>query len=105
MDLNKLTLKSQEAVSQAQRLATELNHQQIEPAHLLGALLAEPEGVVYPLLQKLGASPRALRVRLDAVLDSLPKVFGQVEVYLSQNLKAVLQKAFSEAEKLGDSYV
>ncbi|HYI44550.1 MAG TPA: Clp protease N-terminal domain-containing protein, partial [Actinomycetota bacterium] len=105
MDLNKLTVKSQEALAEAQRLATELNHQQVESAHLLAALLRQAEGVIYPLLQKLGASPRAIAVRLDGVLDTQPKVYGQVEVYLGASLKAVLEKAFKEAEGLGDAYV
>jgi ATP-dependent Clp protease ATP-binding subunit ClpB len=105
MDLNKLTLKSQEALSQAQRLASELNHQQIEPAHLLGALLGDTDGVIYPLLQKLGVAPRSLRVQLDGVLDRLPKVYGQIDVYLSSDLRAVLESAFKEIEALGDAYV
>jgi len=105
MDINKLTLKSQEALSSAQKLARDHNHQQVEPGHVLAALLADPEGVVYPVLQKLGASPRALRNRLDEVLGSLPKVYGQVETYLSQNLRSMLDRAFEEADQLGDAYV
>ncbi|MGH2694848.1 MAG: ATP-dependent chaperone ClpB [Actinomycetota bacterium] len=105
MDLNKLTVKSQEALAGAQTLAGDLNHQQVEPAHLLAALLGQSEGVVFPLLQKMGASPRALRTRLDDVLARLPKVYGQVEIYLSQGLRSVLERAFSEAEGLGDAYV
>ncbi|MEA2505992.1 MAG: ATP-dependent Clp protease ATP-binding subunit ClpB [Actinomycetota bacterium] len=105
MDTNKLTLKSQEALGAAQRAAAELNHQQIENAHLLAALLEQPEGVIYPLLQKLGAAPRALRVSLDGVLDRLPKVYGQVETYLSPGLRDTLERAFAEADTLGDSYV
>jgi ATP-dependent Clp protease ATP-binding subunit ClpB len=105
MDPNKLTIRSQEALAAAQSMATELNHQQVEPAHLLAALLAQPEGVTYPILQKLGASPRALRERLGGVLDGLPKVFGQVETYVSQPLRSLLDQAFKEAEGLGDAYV
>jgi ATP-dependent Clp protease ATP-binding subunit ClpB len=105
LDLNKLTLKSQEALGRAQRAAQELNHQHVEPAHLLAALLAEPEGVVYPLLQKLGASPRRLATRLESVLDGIPKVYGEVETYLSPGLRSVLDAAFTEAEGLGDAYV
>jgi ATP-dependent Clp protease ATP-binding subunit ClpB len=105
MDLNKLTLKSQEALSEAQRLAAELNHQQIESAHLLGALLGQSDGVVLPLLQKMGVSPRAVRVALDATLDRLPKVYGQVESYMSPALRSVLSAAFEQAEDLGDAYV
>ncbi|MGH2828218.1 MAG: ATP-dependent chaperone ClpB [Actinomycetota bacterium] len=105
MDVNKLTIKSQEALSEAQKLAGDLNHQQVEGAHLLRALLGEPEGVVYPLLQKLGAQPQRLRSRVDAVLDSLPKVYGRVDIYVGTSLKSVLASAFDEAETLGDAYV
>jgi ATP-dependent Clp protease ATP-binding subunit ClpB len=105
MDLNKLTLKSQEALSEAQRLANELNHQQIESAHLLAALLSQPEGVVLPLLQKMGVSPGSVRTQLDALLDRLPKVYGQVETYMSPGFRSVLSAAFEQAEELGDLYV
>ena len=105
MDINKLTLKSQEALASAQKLAGDMNHQQVEPAHVLASLLGDPEGVVFPVLQKLGASPRTLRNRLDDVLGALPKVYGQVEIYLSQNLRSVLDRAFEESEQLGDAYV
>jgi ATP-dependent Clp protease ATP-binding subunit ClpB len=105
MDINKLTLKSQEALGQAQIRARDLNHQQVAPAHLLSALLAQTEGVVYPLLDRLGASPAAIRARLDDLLGDIPKVYGQVETYLSQTLRDTLERAFGEAETLGDSYV
>ena len=105
MDLNKLTIKSQEALARAQQAAAEHNHQQVEPTHVLAALLAGPEGVVYPLLQKLGASPRTLMNRVGEVLDRIPKVYGQVESYLSQPTRSMLEHAFVEAENLGDSYV
>src|ERR671910_943258 len=105
MDLNKLTLKSQEALASAQSLAQERNHQQVEPAHLLAALLAQPEGVVFPLLQKLEASPRSLGNRLEAVLERLPRVYGGVEIYLSAAIRSTLEGAFREAEALGDAYV
>ena len=105
MDINKLTLKSQEALRQAQSGAKELNHQQVAPAHLLSALLAQTEGVVYPLLDRLGASPGAIRARLDDLLGDIPKVYGQVETYLSQTLRDTLERAFGETETLGDSYV
>ena len=105
MDLNKLTLKSQEALASAQSFAQERNHQQVEPAHLLAALLAQPEGVVFPLLQKLEASPRSLGNRLEAVLERLPRVYGGVEIYLSAAIRSTLEGAFREAEALGDAYV
>ena len=105
MDINKLTLRSQEALAGAESGARAADHQQIGPIHLLDALLAQAEGVVYPLLQKLGANPGALRSRLGAVLGELPKVYGTIELYLSAELKNVLEAAFREAEGLGDAYV
>ena len=105
MDLNKLTVKSQEALAAAQRLATELNHQGVGEPHLLAALLGQSEGVILPLLQKMGIQPGALRVRLDALLDRQPRVYGEVETYLAPELRSLLENAFTEADALGDAYV
>ncbi len=106
MDLNKLTLKSQGALQAAQELARSRNHQLVEPAHVLFALLSDPEGVVYPLVQKLGQSPRALRDRVEELLDRIPKVYGsQEELFLSAATRHLLERAFEEAEKLTDEYV
>ena len=105
MDINKLTLKSQEALQAAQRLASENNNQQVETAHLMGALLGQSDGVILPLMQKLGVAPPSLRAKVEGLLDRAPKVYGQVDVYLSPAMRSVLEKAFSEAESLGDSYV
>jgi len=107
VDTNKLTLKSQEALQAAQELARARNHQLVEPAHVLFALLSDPEGVVYPLLQKLGQSPRLVRDRVEEALDRIPKVYGPAgqELYLSAATRAVLEKAFSEATVLTDEYV
>src|SRR5436190_8858754 len=108
MDLNTLTLKSQEALQAAQVLAADRNHQQVEPAHILFALLSDPEGVVYPLLQKLGQSPRALRDRTEELLARIPKVYagsGQQEPYLSVGTRHILERAFTEATALTDEYV
>jgi ATP-dependent Clp protease ATP-binding subunit ClpB len=105
MDINKLTLKSQDALKAAQQLASENNNQQVETAHLMGALLGQTEGVILPLMQKLGVAPQSLRTKVEGLLDRAPKVYGQVEVYLSPSMRSVLERAFSEAESLGDSYV
>jgi ATP-dependent Clp protease ATP-binding subunit ClpB len=106
MDPNKLTLKSQEALRVAQELARARNHQQVEPAHLLFALLSDPEGVIYPLLQKLGQSPRPLRDKLEEILDRVPKVFGsEQEQYLSAATRRVVERAFADAAALTDEYV
>jgi ATP-dependent Clp protease ATP-binding subunit ClpB len=76
MQLDKLTVKSQEALSQAQSLAGRQGHGVIEPAHVLRALLDQPEGTTAPILQKLGAPLEALRAKLDGELGRLPKVSG-----------------------------
>jgi ATP-dependent Clp protease ATP-binding subunit ClpB len=106
MDLNKLTLKSQAALQGAQEQARARNHQLVEPAHLLSALLSDTEGVVFPLLHSLGQSPRTLRDRDEELLDRIPKVYGGAgELYLSEPLRHVIEAAFGEASALGDEYV
>jgi ATP-dependent Clp protease ATP-binding subunit ClpB len=106
VDLNKLTLKSQAALEAAREQAVARSHQTIEPEHVLFALLSDPEGVVYPLLHSLGASPRGLRDQVDAALDRLPRVYAQgVEVRLSAAAAAMLDRAFEEAQRLTDEYV
>ena len=106
MDLNKLTLRSREALTGAQQAATERNHQQVEPEHLLLALLGDAEGVIYPLLHALGLSPRALRDPLEERLARMPKVYGAAqETTLSRSLRHVLERAFTEASALTDDYV
>src|SRR5438067_1391432 len=106
MDLSKLTLKSQAALEGAREQAVARNHQSIEPEHVLFALLSDPEGVVYPLLHRLGVSPRTVRDQVDAALDRVPKVYTQGgEVGLSQATVGMLDRAFAEAEKLTDEYV
>src|SRR5687768_15762211 len=105
MDQDKLTIKTQQALVAAQNLAAAANHQQVSPVHLMTALLADPEGVVYPLLHKLGVSPRSIAARLEDALDRLPKVYGGSQPYLSQEVTALLDAATDEAGTLGDSYV
>jgi ATP-dependent Clp protease ATP-binding subunit ClpB len=106
MDLNKLTLRSRHAVTEAERLASERNHQVIEPEHLLHSLLSDPEGVIYSLLHSLGTSPRAVRDPLEERLDRMPKVFGPgQEPSLSLAARHVLERAFAEAGTLTDEYV
>src|SRR5207245_2565623 len=105
MELNKLTLKSQEALRSAREQAAARDHAQIEPAHLLFALLADPEGLTASLLHRMGQSPRALRERVEELLDRLPKVYGGQEVGLSPATQQVLERAFTEASSLTDEYV
>ena len=76
MDINKYTQKAQEAVVAAQGLAQEYNHTQIEPVHLLLALLRQPDGVVPRIAQRVGASPGVLMNELEAELARRPKAYG-----------------------------
>ncbi len=107
MDLTKLTIKSQAALQEAHDQAVARNHQAIEPEHLLFALLSDPEGVVFPLLQHAGANPGQLRQRADEALDRLPKVFGSgvADVRISPATGRLLDAAAEEAETLTDEYV
>jgi len=100
-----MTLKSQEAVQEAQQLAERLGHQQIEPLHLASALLDQSEGIVRPLLQKLGVQPRGLMQDIEAALNKLPQVQGGAQSYIGPELKKIFDVAFAEAEKMHDDYV
>ena len=105
MRLDKLTIKSQELIQNAQSLAAQHGNQQIEPEHLLGAMLAEQEGIARSMLRKMGVSPDAVAQDLTLVIDRLPKVSGTGDVYISPRTKKILDAAFAEATKMKDQYV
>src|SRR5262245_52900107 len=104
MKFDKFTVKAQEAVQAAQSLAVEGGHQAIEPEHLLLALLQQQEGVVGPLLGKLGARPEPLVRELKTALGKLPTVKGGGRQYVSDRLEAALNRAWDEAQRLKDEY-
>ncbi len=104
MKFDKLTVKAQEAVQAAQSLADQHNHQAIEPEHLLLALLAQQEGVVGPLLAKLGARPEAVARQVEGELARLPSVKGGGRPYASERLEGALNRAWEEAQRLKDDY-
>jgi ATP-dependent Clp protease ATP-binding subunit ClpB len=107
MRFDKFTLKSQEALQEAQQLAERFGHQQIEPEHLARVALGQGEGVIPPLLGKIGANRERLVQAFDQALQKLPSVSGAGagQSYLSNRAKAVLDNAFREAEHLKDEYV
>ena len=106
MDLNKLTMKSQAALQEAHQQATARHHQLIEPEHVLFALLADAEGVVFPLLHHVGADPVQLRTRVGEMLDAMPKVYAQgVDVRISPVTAKLIEAAGAEAEGLTDEYI
>ena len=105
MQTDKLTLKSQEALSEAQRLAREMSHQEMDGEHLLLALLGQSESLVPELLQKIGLPPAKLQSELEHDLSRRHKVEGGAEVYASPTLRKALDAAQSEATRLKDDYV
>jgi len=105
MRYDKLTIKSQEALSEAQSLATSRGHAEIRPAHLLRALLAQPEGSTVPVLQKLGVPLDPLQAEIEQLLEASPKVSGGAQPQLSRATARLLEAAFGEAEQLKDEYV
>lgn len=102
---DKFTLKSQEALQAAQDAAGRRRNQQIETEHLLLALLDQQDGVVQPILKKLGVDPQMVKAETEAALDRLPKVEGLVQHYLSPRLAKVFEKAEEEVERLKDEYI
>jgi ATP-dependent Clp protease ATP-binding subunit ClpB len=106
MRLDKLTIKSQEALSEAQSLAGARGHGVIEPAHLLRALLEQSEGVTTPVLQKLGVLLDPLQDEVERILGQVAKVSGAAaQPRLSEATARVLEAAFREADQLRDEYV
>jgi ATP-dependent Clp protease ATP-binding subunit ClpB len=106
MNLNNYTQKSQEAILNAQHLAQDYNHQAIEPAHLLLALLNQEEGVVPAIVTKVAGSAQALRNELTRDLEKRPKIHGSnTEVGLAQPTADVLRAAERYAKGMQDDYV
>jgi ATP-dependent Clp protease ATP-binding subunit ClpB len=101
---DKLTVKAQEAVQTAQGLADREGHQQVEPEHLLLALVQQEDGVVGSLLAKLGARPEAIGRDIQAEIRRLPKVSGASGQHMGPRLKAVFDQAWDEMERLKDEY-
>src|SRR5436189_3816703 len=105
MNLNKFTEKAQEAILGAQHLAEEANHPQIEPEHLLAALVDQQEGIVPELLRKLSVNPAVISGGVHDALTKMPSAYGGSQPGLSPRLKRVTDLAQSEARRLKDDYV
>src|SRR5215218_2821444 len=106
MDVNSFTHRAAEALATAQREARSNDHQRIEPEHLLVALLADPDGVVFPVVRRAGADPGMLKARAAEALDRIPKVYGpEQETVASPQLGRLIERARKEAAALGDQYV
>ncbi len=107
MNLQKFTVKAQEAVQRAAEIAQSRTHQGIDPAHLASAFLTDEGGLALTLMQRVGANVPALVGRIDAVLDSLPRVSGASVSgqFMTPALNAVFDDALARAETLGDDFV
>ncbi|MBI2897748.1 MAG: ATP-dependent chaperone ClpB [Deltaproteobacteria bacterium] len=106
MRVEKLTSKSREALQRAIELAEQKRHQEVQPEHLLLALLRAEGGVAAPLCRKLGADPAGLEEDLEGRLAAFPEVSGAgVETLLSRRLRDLIQAAQKEADGLKDEFV
>ncbi|MBA2882581.1 ATP-dependent Clp protease ATP-binding subunit ClpB [Desulfosalsimonas propionicica] len=105
MRFDKFTIKSQELIQQAQSLAAENRHQQIEPVHLLAGMIEDSQGIVVSVLRKIGASPSEVNKDVQEAMKKLPAVEGTAEVYISGETKKILESAFSKASNMKDQYV
>src|SRR5215471_6332397 len=102
---DKMTVKAQEALQSAQEIAARQENQQIEPMHLLSALVAQPEGVVPPLLARLGIRADSFAQEIEREISRLPKVTGFAQQHMGRPLNDVLERAFDEAQRFKDEYV
>ncbi|GAC1606891.1 MAG: hypothetical protein NVS4B10_21600 [Myxococcales bacterium] len=104
MKLDKFTVKAQEALQEAQSIARRRDHQEILPEHILVALLGQQDGLVAPLLQRIGAEPKLVQARLDEELRKAAQVHGGEGGHLSQRALKVLDGAQDEAQALKDDF-
>jgi ATP-dependent Clp protease ATP-binding subunit ClpB len=103
---DRFTVKTQEALQEAQRSAEKRGHQQLDAEHLALALATQDDGVVPPLLKKIGVDVNRLRQDLERALDRVPKVTGGIgQLYAAPRLQETMNKAEQEAERLKDDYI
>ena len=105
-DINRFTQKSQEAIIEAQNLAQDNGHSQVEPEHLFKALLTQQGGIVPQIMEKLNIPPANLINQVSKELDRLPRMSGgNVQIGISPRLRAVLVSSHDEMSQFGDQYV
>jgi ATP-dependent Clp protease ATP-binding subunit ClpB len=106
MQFDKFTIKSQEALTRAQAIASENGHQSVEDIHMMSAMLEPGEGIIIPVLQKLEVNIENLRSQIDEAVNNAPRVSGGgAQIYMGSGLNNILDQAFSEARQLKDEYV
>lgn len=104
MRFDRFTIRGQEAVQEAIGVAEKAENQQVEPEHILAAMMAQAEGVVRPILGKIGANSQTILSDLEAAIAKFPKVSGGQQ-YFSSRTNTIFQAAMKEAEKMQDEYV
>jgi ATP-dependent Clp protease ATP-binding subunit ClpB len=102
LSFDKMTVKAQEAVAKAQEIAAQHENQAIEPLHLLSALIHQQDGVVTPLLTRLGIRNEVLSQDLEREINRLPKVQGYGQQHMGRALNQVLERSFEEAKNFKD---
>jgi ATP-dependent Clp protease ATP-binding subunit ClpB len=105
MQADRFTQKSQEAVAAAQQLAAQRRNPETAPPHLLAALLEQPDGLVVPILQKVGADPAAVAVKANEAIAALPTLSDGGEPRMSSTLAEALRQAETEMARHGDEYI
>lgn len=107
MTLEKLTLKAQDAIARAQHIASEYAHQQIEPVHILLALLKDSEGLMPTILKKIGLNLQVVETSFEHEIKKLPKVQGSgvSQLYLSNQSQTMLNQAMKYSDNLKDEYI
>src|SRR5215831_8174254 len=102
---DKFTVKAQEVLQATQEIAGRFGNQQMEPVHLLLALVEQTEGIMPAILARLGVAPTVLARETEKAIDDLPKVGGSADHYLSPALKQAFDQAFKETEQFKDEFV
>ena len=102
---DKLTIKAQEAVANAQSLASERGHPEIDPVHLLAALVSETDGLIKPILERIGVNRSQLERIIEGELNHFPKVSGGAQPQPSSSLMKVLEQSQREADALRDDFI
>ena len=107
MQLDKCTIKLQEAIVAAQNCAQKYNNQNIEPEHILLSLIEQSDGIARPIFDAFGINPQVIIGKAEAEIERIPKVYGvnTGQIYFSKKTATLFQKAEKEAETLKDEYI
>jgi ATP-dependent Clp protease ATP-binding subunit ClpB len=107
VNFNKFTIKAQEAMQAAGEIAANYSNQQIEPEHLLAAILQNDESIAVSLIKKIGVNPDLLRVKISGLIEKLPKVSSATtsNQFLSTNLQKLIDESFKAAGQMHDEYI